>query len=68
MFYTHEKEINPRDLAQYLFNSLHKTLEPLGGEAIGTTVTVVSEFEARGGEIKQRREHMKTYFFGGASS
>ncbi|MDM5432363.1 hypothetical protein QUG28_06210 [Bacillus hominis] len=68
MFYTHEEEIDPKALAQYLFNSLHKTIEPLGGEALGTTVTIVSEFEAKSGEIKQNREDMKKYFFGGASS
>ncbi|QWI38005.1 hypothetical protein [Bacillus mycoides] len=67
MFYSHEKEINPQALAQYLFNSLHKTITAYEGKAIGTTVTTVSEFEARSGEIKQRRENMKAYFFGGGN-
>ncbi|MED3037262.1 hypothetical protein CBR56_07730 [Bacillus thuringiensis] len=66
MFYSHEKPVNPQVLAQYLFNSLHSTIDPLGGEALGTTVTIVSEFEARSGEIRERKEQRRKYF-GGAN-
>ncbi|MDX9635979.1 MULTISPECIES: hypothetical protein [Bacillus] len=67
MFYSHHTEIDPQALAQYLFNSLHKTLEPLSCKALETTATVVSEFEAKSNEIKQRRENMKAYFCGGTN-